>query len=262
MFAPALLRSQAFIACVCLILAAPVPLRAAQGDANSSTQGPQASPTPSVSPSPGASANPFPSPSPTPTPGPIGNGYAIVGFSLGNASGGVIPSPASSTTPPPAFPSSNATGFFVDLVGRFSPVYTAALHFGDSSIHGADHPVVTLSDGHLYYTPSGGTFGFGIGYASLQRSSSMTSANQFGLGAVLLPDLRRGLSPYVNLSYYPSARTQGAAAGIATYEVGLTLTTRRPGVIFKLGYGGLSYPNVNTSPSSIGNATFGVGLSF
>lgn len=242
----------------CFVIAASPSALAAYGSSSQSSPAPQSSVSPS--PLPNATTNPFPSPSPTATPGPFGNGFGTVGFSIGNASGGVIPSPVATGNPP--FPSSNATGFFIDLTGRLSAVYTAALHFSDSVLHGADHPVVTQSFGHLYYTPRGGTFGAGIGYESLQRSSNTVSANGFGVGAVLLPDLRRNASPYAGVSYFPSARTQGISAGITTFEAGVAFKLRRSGVLLKVGYSGLSYPNANTSPTRLGNLLLGAGASF
>ena len=129
-------------------------------------------------------------------------------------------------------------------------------------LHGGDRPVVTLSYGGLYYTPSGGVFGVGVGYESLQRSSSTSSANEFGAGLLLLPDLRHHVSPYAGLSYFPGAHTQGASAGITAFQGGVAFAVTNPGIVLKLGYTGVSYPNPNTSPSSVGNAVFGIGASF
>ena len=240
-----------------MIIGAPLCVSAQSTNAS----GAQATPAPTpASPGPNATTNPFPSASPTPTPGPIGNGFAIVGFSTGNASGGVIPSPVATGAPP--LPSSNSSGFFIDLAGRLSRVYTATVSFGDSVLHGGDQPVVTFSYGGLYYTPSGGAVGVGIGYESLQRSSNTSSANEFGAGVVLLPDLRHHVSPYAGFAYYPSAHTQGASAAITAYQAGIALAVSRPGIVVKLGYTSLSYPNPNTSPTSVGNAVFGIGASF
>ena len=259
MYRPAAPLVHAALCAACLIVAAPLHASPAQ-QGNTQPSGAQQNTAAPQSPAPSAAPNPFPSPSATPTPGPFGNGFGVVGFSMGNASGGVIPSPAATGNPP--FPASNANGFFVDLAGRLSRVYTATLHFGDSTIHGADRPVLTFSDGSLYYTPSGGTFGLGIGYESLQRSSSTTSANEFGASAILLPDLRRHVSPYASVSYFPSAHTQGASAGITTFQAGVAFAVSRPGILIQLGYNGLSYPNPNTSPSTLGNAVLGLGASF
>lgn len=232
--------------------------------AGGNSQQPGSSATPS--PSPGASAppgsslpNPFPSPTPTPTPGPIGNGFFTFGYNGGNGSGGVIPSTIATPSP---FPGSSASGFFVDIAGRFSSTFTAMLHFDDYSLHGGDQPVVTRSDGALYYTPSGGVFAAGIGYASLQRSSNRAAANAVGAGVSLLPNFRQSLSPYINVFYYPSATTLGASAGITTLSAGVVFKPRSSRVLLQIGYDQMSYPNQNTSPTTLGGFQAGLGANF
>jgi hypothetical protein len=226
------------------------------------SQQPAASPPPPLN-TPGqgppSQANPFPSPTPTPTPGPIGNGFFSFGYNSGNGSGGVIPSTVATPSP---FPSSQANGFFVNVTGRFSPTFTAMLHFDSYSLHGGDLPVVTLSDGALYYTPSGGLFAAGAGYASLQRSSNRDAANALGIGASLLPNFRQVVSPYINVFYYPSATTAGASAAITTLQAGVMVRPRSSHVLIQLGYDHMSYPNGNSSPTTLGGFQAGLGANF
>ena len=231
--------------------------------ASAADQGSQAGgSTPQPSPPAGAAPslnNPFPTPTPTPTPGPIGNGYVLFGYNGGNASGGVIPSTVATPSP---FPASPANGFFISIAGRFSPSFTAMLHFDDYTLHGGDQPVVTRSDGAVYYTPGGRTLGFGLGYGSLQRSSNTASASGLGVGATLLPDFRQTLSPYVDLFYYPSARTLGTSAALFTTQAGVMVRVPRSGLLAKLGFDLQSYPNQSTSPTSLSGLQLGLGASF
>jgi len=233
------------------------PASGAGGNEQRSGASPQVSPTPSGSPS---EANPFPSPSPTPTLGPIGNGFVLAGYNGGYGSGGVIPS---TTATPSPFPGSSATGFFVNIGARFSASFTAMLHFNDYSMHGGDLPVVTRSDGQFYYTPKGGAFGAGVGYASFQRSSNPAAANAVGVGVTLLPNFHHIVSPYATVFYYPSAVTLGTSAGLTTAQAGLIFKPRGASrILFQIGYDYTSYPNPNTSPSSLGGVQAGLGANF
>jgi hypothetical protein len=231
---------------------------ASAGDQGSQAGGSTPPPSPPAGASP-SEANPFPSPTPSPTPGPIGNGYVLFGYNGGNGSGGVIPSTAATPSP---FPAAAANGFFISIAGRFSPSFTAMLHFDDYTLHGGDQPVVTRSDGALYYTPRGGLFAAGLGYEALQRSSNRASANEVGIGVSLLPNFRQVVSPYVNLFYYPSAYTLGTAAGLTTLQAGLIVRPRSSRFLFQLGYDSMSYPNQSTSPTTLGGLQAGLGANF
>lgn len=231
----------------------------------SQNQVPAGNQTPAPSPSGSAGpqgTNPFASPTPTGTPGPIGNGYGILGYAGASASGGVIPIRIVTTAPQSPFPSSNASGFFIDLTGRFSATYAATLRFHDYVVHGADQPVVNLSEGALLYMPGGGRLALGIGYGALQRSSSNASANAVGAGAEFLPDFRRTVSPFANLFYYPSARTLGSTAGITAASAGIIVKPANSGLLFHLGYTYIGYPNQNSSPTSLSGVQAGLGASF
>ena len=246
------------------LLAAALALLPAWASADSGNPGGANTATPTASPAATQTAlpgqtSPFATPTPTPTPGPIGNGFVLFGINTGNGSGGTIPS---ATATPMPFPGSNESGFFIDVAGRFSPTYSAMLHFNDYALHGGDSPVVTRSDGALYYTPNGGAFAFGLGYMSLQRSSSAQSANAAGVGISLLPDLRRSLAPYVNLFFYPGAKVSGTTSAITTIQAGLMFEMPRSHLVFKLGYDHQSYGNQSTSPTSLGGVQFGVGAGF
>jgi hypothetical protein len=226
---------------------------------NTGAPTPAPAPTPSGQPGAPSQANPFPSPTPTGTPGPIGNGFFSFGYNGGNGSGGLIPSTVATSSP---FPGSSANGFFVNVAGRFSSTFTAMLHFDSYSLHGGDLPVVTRSDGALYYTPRGGVFAAGVGYASLQRSSNRDAANALGLGASLLPNFRQVVSPYVNVFYYPSATAVGASAAITTFQAGVMVRPRSSRVLIELGYDHMSYPNQNSSPTTLGGFQAGLGANF
>jgi hypothetical protein len=256
------LRAPHVVAFVLVVAAASAAIFPASADQTG--QQPLPAPTATSSASPGSpnapsQSNPFPSPTPTPTPGPIGNGFAVFGYNTGNGSGGVIPSTIAT---PSAFPGSSANGFYIGITGRFSPSFTAMLHLDDYSMHGGDRPVVTRSGGALYYTPQGGVFAAGLGYESLQRSTNRTSANALGLGVSLLPNFRQVVSPYVNLFYYPSATTAGASAGITTLGAGVIFKPRSSPVLLQLGYDHISYPNQNSSPTTLGGLQAGLGASF
>jgi len=226
--------------------------------------GGQPTPAPNASgPLPGGkSTSPFSTPEPPGTPGPIGNGFVILGYDSAAASGGIIPLREATAAPPSPFPASNSSGFFAEIAGRLSKTYAATLRFHDYVVHGADMPVVDLSEGALWYQPGGGVFALGLGYGSWQRSTSTTSANGAGIGAALLPDTRRPISPYASFVYYPSATTLGTTASISAAQAGVMLRPGRSGVLVQLGYDYIGYPNQSLSPSSLSGLQFGVGVRF
>jgi hypothetical protein len=248
---------------VCALAVALLPAVAALGAAGGQQNGtgPQPSPAPSGSAS-APSTNPFASPTPTGTPGPIGNGYVILGYGSASAAGGVIPPRIATTAPPSPLPASNASGFYAEVTGRFSTTYAALLRFHDYSIHGGDNAVVNLSEGALLYMPGGGRVALGIGYGSWQRSSGNTSANSVGVAATFLPDFRRPVSPYAGVFYYPSARMLGGSAGITAANAGIVVRPGSSGLLFRLGYEYLGYPNQNSSPTSLSALQIGLGASF
>jgi hypothetical protein len=183
----------------------------------------------------------------------------VGGYNGGYGSGGVIPNEFATPSP---FPGSTASGFFVSIGARFSSSFTAMLHFDDYSLHGGDQPVVTRSDGQLYYTPGGGLFGAGIGYESYQRSSNRSAANAVGVGGTLLPNFRQTVSPYLSVFYYPSASTLGTSAGLTTLQTGIIFKPRSSRLLLQIGYDYTSYPNQNTSPTSVGGLQAGIGANF
>jgi hypothetical protein len=233
----------------------------APGQGAQNGTGPQSTPAPGGSASP-PSTNPFASPTPTGTPGPIGNGYVILGYGSASAAGGVIPPRIATTAPPSPLPASNASGFYAEVTGRFSSTYAALLRFHDYSIHGGDNAVVNLSEGALLYMPGGGRVALGVGYGSWQRSSGNTSANSVGVAAVFLPDFRRPVSPYGGIFYYPSARMLGGTAGITAANAGIVVRPSSSGLLLRLGYEYLGYPNQNSSPTSLSALQIGLGASF
>ena len=205
---------------------------------------------------------PFATPEPTGTPGPIGNGFVVLGYDGASAAGGIIPFPISTASPPAPFPASNAGGFYGELTGRLSAIYAASLRFHDYVVHGADMPVVNLSEGDVVYMPRGGLFAFGLGYASWQRSSSNASANSIGAGVALMPDLRNRIAPYATFFYYPSARTSGVTAAISAAQAGIAVRPTKAGLLLQIGYDYIGYPNQSMSPTSLSGLQAGLGVTF
>jgi len=210
----------------------------------------------------GKQSNPFSTPEPSGTPGPIGNGYVIFGYDSAAAAGGVIPLREATAAPPSPFPASNSSGFFAEIAGRLSKSYAATLRFHDYVVHGADSPVIDLSEGALWYQPGGGVFAVGLGYGSWQRSTTSTSANGAGIGAALFPDTRHPVSPYASFIYYPSATTLGTTAAISAAQAGVMLRPGKSGVLLQLGYDYIGYPNQDQSPTSLSGFQLGAGVRF
>ncbi len=136
------------------------------------------------------------------------------------------------------------------------------LRFNDYAVHGGSNPVLTRTEGALYYTPGGGVLALGVGLISMQSSTFNASANALGIGASLLPDFRQTVSPYVNIFFYPSATSQSVSASITTAQAGAILRLKRSGVLFKIGYDHQSYANPGVAPTSIGGIQLGLGASF
>ena len=232
----------------------------------SSTPGPPASgtvaPSPSPTPGPGELTNPFPSPSATAA-GPAGNGYAAAGFIAGSASGGqVVPQPNSTSTPS-AFPASGGSGFWIDLLGRVGPSYFVSLEYDDLKIHGADNnPLVSYAQGRVLYQPHASRAAFGVGLASVQRSTSTGNMNAFGLGASLLPDLRGGITPYGTFFVYPHMQTGGVSGTFASLDAGLLFVPKAGGFFVRAGGSLRSGLPGSTSPTSVTALQLGVGSSF
>jgi hypothetical protein len=204
---------------------------------------------------------PFPSPSPSIAPAG-GNGYVAVGFSAANASGGqIVPRPGSTDTPRP-FVNAGAGGFSLDLVGRISDTFLAALKYDDYAVHGDDNPFVSYSQGILLYNPHQSIFAVGLGYLSAQRSTASVSANGAGLGATLLPRFRSGASVYGSAFFYPQMHSNGTTTSVSALEAGVVFTPpRRGGLFYRVG-GFVKTGASHVSPTQISGLTAGVGASF
>ena len=224
---------------------------------------PVASSRPSASPSPGELSNPFPSPSPT-FAAPARNGYAAAGYAGGSASGGqVAPLPNATTTPFP-FGSSGASGFWIDLLGRIAPTYLVALTYDNLSVHGADRPLVSYAQGRvLYQLRPASRLAFGIGLASVQRSTVTANMNSLGAGFNLLPDFGSALTPYGSVFFYPHMETGGVSATFTSLDAGLMYVPKTAGGFFLRAGGSLrSGLPASTSPQSITALQLGIGTSF
>lgn len=229
---------------------------------------PLASPVPSASPSPempgGAApeSNPFPSPSTT-EPALGRYGYVAAGYLGGSANGGQIPPTPGSTSTPTSFPSSQSSGFFVDLLGRLGPSYLAQIMYDNVNVRGGDNPLVSYAQGRVAFEPASSHAAFGLGYVSIQRSTSNANMNAFGLGVSLLPDLRGGLWPYASVYVYPHVQHSGVGATFTSADAGLIFAPRkRGGLFFSLGGSLRSGLPADTSPSSFTGLRAGIGTAF
>jgi hypothetical protein len=218
---------------------------------------------PSPSPSPGELYNPFPSPSPT-LASPARNGYVAAGYAGGSGSGGIVaPLPNATTTPFP-FPASGSSGFWIDLLGRIAPTYLVALMYDNLSVHGADRPLVSYAQGRVVYQlrPSS-RVAFGVGLASVQRSTVTANMNGLGAGFNLLPDFRNALTPYGSVFFYPHIQTSGVSATFTSLDAGLMYVPKTAGGFFVRAGGSLrSGLPQTTSPQSITALQLGIGTSF
>lgn len=204
---------------------------------------------------------PFPSPSPSVVPA-AGNGYVWLGFNGAGSSGGQVPPRAGSTATPRPFVNASTTGFSLHLLGRISDSYLAALKFEDYSVHGNDTPFVSYSQGLVLYNPHASNLAFGVGYLSLQRSTSSVSVNGGGFGAMLLPRFKSGASAYASAFFYP-IRSRGSTSSISSLEAGVIFSPpRRGGFFYHAGAFAKNGGNASVSPTQISGLTAGVGASF
>jgi hypothetical protein len=219
------------------------------------------SPTPTA-PATGQISNPFPSPSPSA--GPVSaNGYFAAGYVGGSASGGEIAPLPNSTSTPSAFPAAGASGFWVDLLGRIAPSFLAQLLYDNLSVHGGDRPLVSYAQGRLLYQPHGSRVALGLGFISVQRSTSNANASGLGLGVTFLPDLRGGVTPYGSIFFYPHLQTNGVGASLTSADAGVMYAPKgRGGLFFRLGGSLRTGAPANTSPTSVTGLQLGLGSAF
>ena len=243
--------------------APPPPTPAAQASASPvPSTAVQISPTPS---------NPFASPAASAAPAAGANGYAALFYDFASASGGTYV-PAGSTAAPLAFPSSSGHGFSVDVTGRLSRVFLGSLRIQDDSIHGADNPISTVTEGALLFGPEGSRASYGLAYISLQRSSGLASATGGGIGAALAPDDTQAVSLFGKFFVYPSLQfpAVGSApglgtsrSGLITYEAGVAFAPpARGGFFFSLALAGHSGAPSAYSPQTLNALQLGIGTRF
>ena len=205
---------------------------------------------------------PFPSPSPSIVPA-AGNGYVAVTFGTASSDGGQVPpSPGSTATPAP-FANATARVFSLDLLGRISDSYLAGLKFDGYAIHGNDNPYVSYSQGSVLYNVRATNLALGLGYLSLQRSSSSVSLNGGGLGVELLPRFRSGSSVYGSAFFYPHLTSNGTTASVTSLEAGILFSPpRRGGFFYRAGAFLKNVGGSKFSPQQISGLNVGVGASF
>ena len=168
-----------------------------------------------------------------------------------------------STSTPTSFPSSQSSGFFFDLLGRLGPFYLAQILYDNVNVRGGDNPLVSYAQGRVAFEPPSSHAAFGLGYVSIQRSTSNANMNAFGVGLSLLPDLRGGLTPYASVYVYPHVQHNGVGATFTSADVGLLFAPRkRGGLFFSLGGSLRSGLPAHTSPSSFTGLRAGIGTAF
>ncbi|MDQ6780272.1 MAG: hypothetical protein M3Z37_03835 [Candidatus Eremiobacteraeota bacterium] len=209
----------------------------------------------SAAPEPG----PFPSPSASPVPA-AGNGYIAVGLNLGDSSGGTF-SGANGTNQP--FKSAGAGGFSLDLVGRISDNYVAAIKYDNFSIHGDDNPLVSYAQGMLYFNPHASVVALGLGYLSMQRSTASANMNGGGLGIEVLPRLGHGASFYGSAAVFPRLSSGAGSASLSSLDAGIVFSPPKRGAFF-IRVGGFARNGGGSafSPRQISGLTAGVGAGF
>lgn len=209
----------------------------------------------SAAPEPG----PFPSPSPTAVPA-AGNGYVAVGLNLGNSSGGLFTAANGTTT---AFNSAAAGGFSLDLVGRIDENYVAALRYDNFSVHGDDDPLVSYAQGMVYFNPHASLVAFGLGYVSMQRSTSTANMNGGGIGIEVLPRLGHGASFYGSAAIFPRLSAQGQSASLSSLDAGVVFSPPKRGAFFiRVGAFARNGGGSAFSPRQISGITAGIGAGF
>ena len=207
-------------------------------------------------------SNPFPSPT-AQTQVPSRNGYVAGGYVGGNGSGGQVEPVPGSTSTPTAFPSSQASGFWLDLLGRLGPSYLAELTYDNLNLRGGDNPLISYAQGRFEYEPRSSLAAFGLAMISVQRSTSNANMTGFGIGGSLLPDLNSAITPYASLFVYPHLETGGVAATFTSADAGvLFVPKKRGGFFFRLGGSLRTGLPSTTSPSSVSALQLGLGTSF
>lgn len=212
---------------------------------------------------PAVSGAPEPGPFPSPSASPVlaaGNGYVALGFNVGNSSGGTFTAPSGTLAP---FKSAGAGGFSLDLVGRISDSYVAALKYDNFSVHGDDDPLVSYAQGMVYFNPHGSIVALGLGYLSMQRSTASVNMNGGGIGIEVLPRLGHGASFYGAAAIFPHLSAQGNSASLSSLDAGIVFSPPRRGAFF-IRVGGFARNGGGSafSPRQISGVTAGVGAGF
>ena len=148
-------------------------------------------------------------------------------------------------------------------MGRLSASYLALLHYEDVNVHGDDAAVESRFDVSALRQFSSGRAAIGLGFASLQRSTAMSTSNGLGLGVALLPDLSRGISLYGSAFVYPSLPSGTARGALTVLRLGLTIApARTAGVFARIGVTSQNFAASTFSPRSLSGVELGIGTSF
>jgi hypothetical protein len=249
-------------ACLSVLAAAAVLVVVAdRPSAGAPTQNPFPSPLPSIVASP--QSNPFPSPSPTPR-SAFGNGYVTAGYLWGSSGGGTIEPLVGTTATPRPFPgSANESGFWINMAGRVGPSYLATLSYENYGIFGGDRPYVSYAQLAGLYEPPASRLAFGLGFASVQRSTVNANMDSFGPGITLFPNFSTRVSPYASVFFYPNLHTSGSSSSLFAGLAGLVYSPRPGGGLFvRLGVSAHCCLPAVTSPKSDFGTTIGLGTAF
>jgi len=210
--------------------------------------------------------SPFPSPSPSVAQIPGSGGYALIGVGVLTGTGGTIagPMPSPSSTPQLLpFSSAHASQYSLEVAGRLSSSYVAALDYDDANVHGDDSPIVSRFNAAILYNFNGGQTALGIAYGAVQRSTLATSANGFGVGAAILPDFARKASPYASFYYYPSLGVAGSRASFTVARFGIALAANaQSGIFERAGFYAQHFGVSAVSPNTLTGFELGVGTTF
>ena len=135
--------------------------------------------------------------------------------------------------------------------------------YDNTNVRGGDDPLVSYAQGRVAFEPHQSHAALGLGYISIQRSTSNATMNGVGIGASLLPDLRGGLSPYASVYVYPHVQTNGVGATFTSADAGVIYAPqKRGGFFFLLGGSLRSGLPASTSPSSFTGLRAGIGAAF
>jgi len=138
------------------------------------------------------------------------------------------------------------------------------LHYEDVSIHGDDSSIESRFDVSPMFVFSGSRFAVGLSYASLQRSTAMSTSNGLGFALALLPDFSRRASPYVSAFLYPRLPAGNNTSGaLGVLRAGVAFTPpHAQGFFARIGVLTQNFGAPAFSPKSLSGVEFGLGTTF